>query len=135
MTTLLYKNTIPAQSHSDPAYIAGVQAIRDAIRAGKRIHVSMQWTEAGSVADFTVQLTAIKFINNFARGILPMRPAIDNTARATRTNGLMPGSVDTDGMYDWGIYLFGSDTWGTSTASSTLTSTAGPYEISWWTPD
>lgn len=135
MPTLLYENTIPPLPHSDPVYIAGVQAIRDAMRAGKQIHCSMQWTEAGGVADFIVQLTAIKFIDNTARGILPMRPAIDNTAKPVRTNGMMPGAVDTDGMYDWGIYLFGSDTWGTSTAPSTLTSRAGPYVIKWWAHD
>lgn len=118
--TLLYKNTCPAPSQSDPTYLAGVQAIRDAIDAGKTITVSMSYLEGGQYSKFTVQFSAIKASTNYVSGLIMLRPPLNNDAQAIAGTSLFVGSVDSLGNYRWG-YLNGSS----------ITSQSC-YENAWW---
>ena len=132
MPTLLYKNPIPAPAKTDPAYLAGVAEIKTAIASGYKIHATMDLPENGGISQFLVEFSAIKATDNYVCGIIQVRSPINNDAQVVASNGLMAGSVDSLGGYQWGIYKFGGDTWGLSSAYPTTFSSG--YAVSWWVP-
>lgn len=116
--TLLYKNPCPAPSQSDTTYLAGIDAIRTALKSGKTITMSMSYLESGQIMEFFVQFSAIKASPNYASGLILMRPAITNEAQAT-VGPMSVGSADTLGNYRYG-------TVGGSVGSYSC------YENAWW---
>lgn len=109
--TLLFTNKVPAEQ-TGPEYLAGVQAISDAVLAGHRIHVSIQYIDQnGLLTDtFYVDTTTLRCgsapptdpnpgLMDYCSGIINLRPHIDNYADATSPSSLVSGSVDTWGRY------------------------------------
>lgn len=117
--TLLYKNPCPAPAQTDPTYLAGVQAIRNAIDAGKFITMSMSYVENGQTSKFTVQFSAIKATTTYVSGLILLRPPINNDAQAISGNAIVVGSADSLGNYRYG------------TLGGTVTSFSC-YENAWW---
>lgn len=119
--TLLYKNPCPAPSQTDPAYLAGMQAIIAAIDAGKIISLSMAYPENGQTSHFHVPWVIMKATSNYASGLMPIRPPLNNQAQADGAVGQVVGSADTLGRYVYGDSRSGSSV-------STFTC----YENAWW---
>lgn len=122
--TLLFTNKIPAET-SGPDYMTGVQAIADAIAAGKRVFATASLAENGGTARFYTDFVAVKVTiappgdpvagqPYFVSGILAMRPKVDNAAEAIGNSPLTSGSFDS-----WGRYLYNGIVY-------------NGYVISWW---
>lgn len=130
--TLVFKNTVPPQAKTDPAYLAQLDVLRQAIKCGARITAVMELPENGKISIFSVDVPIIKIVDDCAVGILPLRPPINNDATPRAANGLVCGSVDTCGNYVYKEYRFGSDTWNASAAPANDAQTYPGYVISWY---
>ncbi|MBI4695834.1 MAG: hypothetical protein HY749_17650 [Gammaproteobacteria bacterium] len=131
----LFENTCPTTQQSQQSIQTGIQAIQNAVTDGSRIHVSMVDQDG---AHYFAEISGIRVVVNgpgsvyYASGVLPMRPYIDGAPNLVSKNGWFVGGVDTNGLYYWGGYLFGTDTWGTSTASSNAATQSGCFVTTWW---
>ncbi|MBI4695833.1 MAG: hypothetical protein HY749_17645 [Gammaproteobacteria bacterium] len=121
---VLFTNTCPAQSQTSQVVKDGVQAIKDAVDAGYSIRIS-QSDGAGAV--WYEEIVALRLLNGpstyLASGLLTVQPPQDGNGVPIWKNGFFMASVNTQGDYRWGQYLFGSDTWGLSSAWPVSTST------------
>jgi hypothetical protein len=109
--TLLWRNSCPPTATTDPAYVAGVHAIADAINRGLPVHVSMQYSELGGISWYYAQLSAMRIAEGqtsagqysyYASALLAMRPPINTQAQAVFGTAGIEGSVDTFGNYVYG---------------------------------
>ena len=135
--TQLFQNTCPYSSQNQTALQTGIQNIQNAITDGSTMHVSLSYPEDQGTSYVFAQITGIKVVNGtngtyYASGVLPMRPPISNVPNASYSNGWFVGGVDTTGIYYYGEYKLGTDTWTTSTAAATAASYVGCYTITWW---
>jgi len=112
MATLLFKNTNPPAPLTDPAYLAGIAAIANAIANGSKIWASLTYLENGVLDTFYVALVAVKVglapnstgtAANYAYGIIPLRPPINDQAQVINENYYVSGGIDSLGNYTYGI--------------------------------
>lgn len=100
--TLLFENPCPVIVNQ--AYLDGIERIKQAVRDGQRLHVYMQLPGTGFeyVTDIPVAMLQTQIIY----GLLPERPYINGNAQVSYSNGIVGGSVDSQGHYRYAPWLF-----------------------------
>jgi hypothetical protein len=105
--TLLLTNTVP-QSPTNPTYVTQLNALKNAFRNGRQVRVSMTYVPDGS--EYFTELTAGEFLTDRINVVLPLQSYMNAHNVVSRLNGLFSECIDTLGGYQWGAFLFGSDT-------------------------